>query len=206
MALHANAARFDFISTHGYAWLFPKKDHLSVGAISVKRGKVALKRQFSKYVKDVGIKQIQKMEHHGSVIPLSPRQDGFARNRVVLVGDSAGFADPVTTEGIYFAVKSGQLAARALIASDFNANRTVTNYEKTIRQTILPELAAARIYAKILYSSPRLRTLALRRYGERLTNAIVNVILGERTYYREILNPRNYLKLFTVRSGVKRAY
>lgn len=61
MAFHANAARFDFIFTEGYAWLFPKKDHLSVGVLSVKRGKFSLKSLFSQYVNCVGIRDVQKM-------------------------------------------------------------------------------------------------------------------------------------------------
>lgn len=197
MALHAEAARFDFdASPHGYAWLFPKKDHLSIGILSVRRGNIGLNRLFRQYLKSLGINDIQKKELHGAVIPMAPRQDGFARDRVILVGDSAGFADPVTAEGIYFAIKSGQLAARALISSDLNARRAVTLYEKVIRETILSELSAARVLSKVLYSSSKLRTWALRCYGERLASAVTDVIIGERTYHETLSNPKNYLRLF----------
>ncbi len=197
MAFYADSARFDFdITPQGYAWLFPKSDHLSTGILSVKRGKAALKSLIFKYLKTIGIGEVRKKEYHGSMIPLTPRQDGFARDRVILVGDSAGFVDPVTAEGISFAIKSGQLAARALIASDFDAHRTITIYEKALRQAILPELAAARILAKVLYGPLRLRTWAFRRYGKKLADAVTDVVLGERTYHGELLNPKNYLKLF----------
>jgi geranylgeranyl reductase family protein len=200
MTLFAKAARFDFDATpHGYAWLFPKKDHLSVGVLSIKRGKVALRRLFQQYLSSLGIREIKKKALNGAVIPLTPRKDGFSRDRVILVGDSAGFADPVTAEGIYFAVKSGQLAARALIASQCNVKRTVTSYEKLIHQTILPELTAARVLARVLYSPPKLRAWVFRRYGEKFANAVTDVIIGSRTYHETISNPKNYLKLLALR-------
>jgi len=197
MARYADQARFDLdIPVHGYAWLFPKSDHLSAGVLSVRRGKVALRSRFSRYVKTIGIRNIRKKEHHAGLIPLTPRKDGFARHRVLLTGDSAGLADPLTAEGIYFAVKSGHMAARALTASDFSAERTAALYEASLRRTILPELTAARILAKVLYGSPRLRTWVFRRYGDRFIHAVRDIILGERSYHKEILNPRNYLRFF----------
>jgi geranylgeranyl reductase family protein len=202
LSLHVNTARFDFdISPHGYAWLFPKKNHLSAGVLSVRHGKVALKNLLFRYLKAVGISEVQKTELRGSVIPLTPRQDGFARDRVILTGDSAGFADPLTAEGISFAIRSGHLAAWALLSADFNAHRTVTIYEKAIRRTIVPELTAARILAKVLYGSPKLRTWVFRRYGKKITHAVTDIILGERSYHNLITNPKNYLKLLSARNA-----
>ena len=59
----------------------------------------------------------QALERHGFVIPVRPRTGSLARERMLLVGDAAGLADPVTAEGISLAVRSGGLAADAIIAS-----------------------------------------------------------------------------------------
>ncbi len=196
MDRHARTARFDFdIPPHGYAWLFPKADHLSVGVLSVRRGHVRLKRVLAQYLSALGIKEVEREERHGFVIPISPRRDGFARNRVILVGDAAGFADPVTAEGISFAIRSGQLAAAALIQEAFEWPRSSTTYEDLIKQHITPELSAAHLLAKVLYVYPRVRTWTFRRYGGKITDAVTDIFMGASTYHGAISNPMNYLKL-----------
>lgn len=196
---YLDQARFDFdIPPHGYAWVFPKADHLSVGVLNVARGNVALKTAFAQYCHVLGIKRIAKEERHGFVIPISPRRDGFARNRVMLVGDSAGFAEPVTGEGISFAIRSGQLAAEALLQAEFEVSRASEGYERRVRETIAPELSAARILARFLYGLPNFRTWAFRHYGSKFTNAVADIFMGQRTYYGAISNPHNYLKLISL--------
>jgi hypothetical protein len=51
---------------------------------------------------------------HGHTIPLYTRPRPVATDRVLLVGDAAGLVDPLTGEGIRFALKSGRLAAESL--------------------------------------------------------------------------------------------
>jgi geranylgeranyl reductase family protein len=202
MAPYAGCARFDFdLPPHGYAWLFPKSDHLSLGVLSMRRGSGGLKRSYAQYLKAAGIKDIVTEDRHGFVIPLSPRQDGFARNRVLLVGDSAGFADPLTGEGISFAIRSGRMAADALLAGRFDAHRCLARYEQSVRETIVPELAAARLLAKFLYGSARLRAWAFGRHGERFTDVVADILMGSSSYRASLWNVKNYLKLLRARGG-----
>lgn len=194
-------ARFDFdVPQLGYAWVFPKSDHVSLGVLSVTRRNVQLRAALARYCDAIGIKRVLKEARHGFVIPVAPRRDGFARNRVLLVGDAAGFADPVTAEGISYAVQSGQLAADALINAKFDVRCVSQCYETMVRATIAPELKAARLLAKVLYSSPSLRTWAFRRYGNTLTEAVADIFMGERTYHGAISNPSNYLRLLSHRN------
>src|SRR5438046_476944 len=96
----ARAPRFDVgIVPHGYAWVFPKAAHLSVGVLSMRRGAGHLHRDLEQYLKALDIVP-RAVERHRFVIPVRPRAEGFARHRVLLVGDAAGFADPVTAEGV----------------------------------------------------------------------------------------------------------
>src|SRR5262249_53148936 len=67
-------ARFDFgVAPYGYGWVFPKKDHLSIGVLSMHRRSINLGAVFEQYLKAVGIDQIEKAERHGFVIPVKPR-------------------------------------------------------------------------------------------------------------------------------------
>jgi len=194
-------ARFDFdIPRRGYAWVFPKRDHLSLGVLSVTGRNVRLKAALAQYCDVIGVKRVLKEERHGFVIPVAPRRDGFARNRVLLVGDAAGFADPVTAEGISYAVQSGQLAADALMKAKFDVKRVSECYETMVREAIAPELKAARLLAKVLYGSSSLRTWAFGRYGSTLTEAVADIFMGERTYHGAISSPSNYLKLICHRN------
>jgi geranylgeranyl reductase family protein len=194
-------ARFDFdIPRRGYAWVFPKRDHLSLGVLSVTGRNAQLKTAFTQYCDVIGIKRVLMQERHGFVIPVAPRRDGFARNRLLLVGDAAGFADPVTAEGISYAVQSGQLAADALMKAKFDVRHASMCYETMVRKAIAPELKAARLLAKVLYGSPSLRRWVFRRYGNALTETVADIFMGERTYHGAISNPSNYLRLLSHRN------
>jgi len=70
------------------------------------------------------VKRVQAVSGHdiprpqGHMIPLG----GFARvptisNRVMLAGDSAGFAEPLLGEGIYFSILGGQIAGSVAAAA-----------------------------------------------------------------------------------------
>ncbi len=143
----------------------------------------------------LGIGQIIHIAKHGYVIPLCPRTEGFSRGRMLLAGDAAGLADPITAEGITHAIRSGQLAAQAIIEAK-NEPATVRRiYAHALEREILSELRYARILARILYDRPRLRTWLMGRYGQRLTEVMADIMLGERTYSEVLAEPLNYLKL-----------
>jgi geranylgeranyl reductase family protein len=97
----------------GYVWIFPKADHLSVGiaALHPRRGELqaVLRREMARRGIDV-----EQGVRHGHTIPLYTRPRPVATGRILLAGDAAGVVDPLTGEGIRFALKSGQLAAEAL--------------------------------------------------------------------------------------------
>jgi flavin-dependent dehydrogenase len=72
---------------------------------------------------------------------LSARQisrDRLAGDRWCLAGDAAGLVDPITREGIFFALKSADLAADALVADGGRAG-----YAQSIAREVHPELRRA---------------------------------------------------------------
>src|SRR5207249_746147 len=79
------------------------------------------------YLRLIGLAP-QATERHGFVIPIRPRAGPLARERMLLVGDAAGLADPVTAEGISPAARSGGLAADAIIASELDPPRARAGY------------------------------------------------------------------------------
>jgi geranylgeranyl reductase family protein len=199
-ARFAGAARFDFgVPADGYGWVFPKAEHLSVGCLTTgrrSRGNGSesgdLKRHFEAYLGRLGLDRPIAREDHGFVIPTRPRAPSAARDRVLLVGDAAGLADPLTCEGISNAIRSGRIAARAVIETRAAPDRTAERYQELLGAEILGELRWARRLAPLLYGAPGLRALVFRRVGPSLCEAFTDIFSGRRTYSEVMRRPASY--------------
>lgn len=200
-------ARFDFgIIPGGYGWVFPKKEHLSIGILNMKQNKLNLNEAFQIYLDKIGIKNILNVERHGYVIPMNRSNKKFARNRIFLTGDAAGLVDPITGEGISFAILSGKIAAKSLIKNSLREDISEEFYNIEISKIILSELSAAKKLSYFIYEYPAVRKMIFKFYGERLSELISDVIMGEKKYTEILKNPFNYFKLFykwNLKSSVK---
>jgi len=180
----AGAPRFDVgLVPYGYAWVFPKAAHLSVGVLTAHRGSINLHRHLEDYLRAIGLVP-RSMRRHGFVIPVRPRAGPLARGRVLLTGDAAGLADPLTAEGISLAARSGWFAAEAIHgawAAGLDPRRVGAAYTRLLRP-MLADLRVGRWLARLLYDHPRARAWIFRRRGQRLVEAITDVFLGVRTY------------------------
>jgi geranylgeranyl reductase family protein len=177
------AARFDLgLPEGGYAWVFPKRAHLSVGVVRMRRGPARLDEALAAYLGRLGIAQPRRLERHGWSIPLAPRPGGLARGRVLLAGDAAGLADPLTAEGIGPALESGRMVAAAIADADLEPGRAAPLYEQRLESELLEELRAATRLATLLYRRPRLRALAFGLRGRALAELFTDVVTGERSY------------------------
>jgi geranylgeranyl reductase family protein len=191
-------ARFDFgVLPHGYAWAFPKNDHMSIGVLSTAQRGGDLNSSMARYLDQLGCDSVTQVERHGFVIPIRPRRGPFADKRILLVGDAAGFADPVTGEGISFAIRSGLMAAQSLIDSHLEEGSVKQAYTRSLAETILPELRGGRWLARLLYNFPRTRSWAFSRQGQRLCEAVTDVMAGKRSYRDLAFTPRTLLRLLT---------
>jgi FADH2-dependent halogenase len=118
------------------------------------------------------------------VSPMQMTSDFSYRNRrlfgprLLRVGDAAGFLDPVFSSGVYIAMYSGRLAARAVLASlaaGDDGRRQFKNYEKTIAQ-------AMNLYWEMVqgfYSRPFMELFMEPRDKFQLPDAIVAILAGE---------------------------
>ena len=103
----------------GYLWSFPRTDHLSVGicAKMAEYSTAALRKHLEDFIREEKI-STQDARFYSHVLP-SP-QLGTLRNRKIvgrnwaLAGDAAACVDPITGEGLFYALRSGDLLAQAL--------------------------------------------------------------------------------------------
>ena len=191
-------ARFDFgLLPQGYAWAFPKKDRLSIGVLSMAQGGNDLRQTMARYLDLLGCGSVTQVERHGFVIPIRPRRGPFIDKRILSVGDAAGFVDPVTGEGISFAIRSGLLAAQALIDSQLDDESARNAYTGSVAEEILPELRRGRVLARLLYNFPRTRSWAFSQLGQRLCEAVTDVMAGKRQYRDLRFKPRTLFRLLS---------
>lgn len=189
-------ARFDFGAVpRGYGWIFPKAGHLSVGVVSMQSKTTGLKQALQHYLKAAGLGGTAPLKTRGALIPVSPRTDGFAKGRVLLAGDAAGLADPLTAEGISHALLSGRLAAQALVAAEFTPPAARRIYHAKLKAHILAELRIAGFFARRVFFRPRLVDAFFSRRGQAFVEGVTDLATGRQTYRRLLLNPGNYLKL-----------
>jgi geranylgeranyl reductase family protein len=186
LARLGQAARFDFgLPARGYAWVFPKANHLSIGVLSTRRGTRDLADSLSRYLDRLDIRPVH-VERHGYVIPTRPADGPLARGRLLAVGDAAGLADPLTAEGISFAALSGRMAARALVRGGLDVVRTRDRYERAVARHIRPELRAARMLARVVYGPAPVQTAVYRTIGPRLAGAVADVAAGTRSWRQAV--------------------
>jgi len=129
----------------GYIWSFPRPGHLAIGICAqADAGRTAesLRAQTSAWMAATGIARGATLEPYSWPIPSLSARDFDALEitgpRWGLVGDAAGLVDPITREGIYFALASGQWIADALMA-----DHPAPGYASQVRDEAITELARA---------------------------------------------------------------
>jgi flavin-dependent dehydrogenase len=116
---------------------------------------------------------------------------------VLLAGDAAGLADPLTGEGISLAILSGRLAAESLLAVRLDPGAAARAYLQSLRRYVLGELRIARGLAWVLYRRPALARRLLPRLGQLAGEALTEVVAGHRTYRALIGSGRAWRRLLT---------
>jgi geranylgeranyl reductase family protein len=99
----------------GYLWIFPKGDHLSVGIGALLPRPGMLQNKLHSVMANWGI-PLEGAALRGHPLPINLRRARIATARTLLVGDAAGLLDPLSGEGIRPAIKSGRLAAEAILS------------------------------------------------------------------------------------------
>jgi len=114
----------------GYGWVFPKKNRITVGIAGLYKHNKDIKTLFHRFLQnDLGVSPDVTMK--GYYLPFGHYNKNLAKGSVLLVGDAAGLVDPITGEGIAFAMESGQMAAQSIIeASRAHDPDTASGYYK----------------------------------------------------------------------------
>lgn len=128
----------------GYLWSFPRPGHLAVGACtqadegSTTAMHALTDRWLDSYPPAAGLPRRRYAWPIPSLSAGALEREQPAGPGWMLLGDAAGLVDPITREGIYFALRSGMLAAQALARPSASSL-----YSTAIREELHGELRRA---------------------------------------------------------------
>lgn len=173
---------FDFGSVpYGYGWIFPKADHLSLGVGGLKEMIKNPRLYYSLFLSDQYlIDDIKSERKFGYTIPIFDGESKIISSRTMLAGDAAALVDPFLGEGIYYAIRSGQIAAE-VAENILHGSTTTASYQERIAREIYPEFQYARKIGIIFYTFPKIGYELLKRYPE-FYELIFDVVRGEASY------------------------
>lgn len=172
----------------GYAWVFPKEGRLSVGVVLPAGSGRQLRAAADALIDELGLPDARIEHAQGHKVRSRRAHEPVASDRVALVGDAAGLADEFTQEGIFYAIRSGQLAAEAAMAC-MTGKRAQARYEASLDHEIMPELRAARLIGYMFYGMLRRfggTWLRGSRYAGSLWESFFKAQRGDSTYAREL--------------------
>ena len=165
----------------GYAWVFPKRNHLSVGAGCLASKARHLNRHHQKFLNSLGIGSYTIARSSSHLIPMCTKGRFVWQDKALLLGDAAGFTDPLTGEGIYNAIQSAQLAAPVIENSLVRGKVGLQDYQQIVEWKIMSELRIARTLSKNFVRFPRL-AFGVFNQSEEVWRAVSNLMLGEINY------------------------
>jgi geranylgeranyl reductase family protein len=99
----------------GYAWIFPKGDHINVGVGGWESVGPTLRGHLGSLCRAHGISEQSVSDLRGHRLPLRRSGSVAARGRALLVGDAGGLVDPLSGDGMYEAFASSRLATESIV-------------------------------------------------------------------------------------------
>jgi flavin-dependent dehydrogenase len=162
----------------GYIWVFPRPDHVSAG-IAAKIGETTtadLRHQLEQWLHENDF-NLQGAHFYSHILPalrantldsMSVRGEGW-----MMIGDSAGLVDPITGEGLYYALRSAELCAEALLAAE------PEHYQVRLEREILSELKLAARISQRFYTG--------QIFGESILERMIT-LTGQNQSIRELMS------------------
>lgn len=191
-----NGSPDDRAAPEGYAYIFPKRDHVNVGIgyvldhfrRDVQRRPYDLQQQFVDDLRRRGIVEGRSVRDNFTpfIIPVGGPLKRPGAGRVLLAGDAGGFVNGFTAEGIYYAMVTGEQAARAVldVRPERVSARLAARYRKACAAEIGAELRDSVRVQRHLFADRRriARVITAARDNPRLTRLVLDYAMGRRTY------------------------
>ena len=127
----------------GYAWVFPKGDHVNFGVGGSTEEGPRLREHLRRLCERHGAELEELGELRGFRLPMRLPSSCLSRGPALLVGDAAGLVDPVSGDGMYEGILSGSLATRAVLDVLEGREETLDPYGPRLTRQLAPLLWAS---------------------------------------------------------------
>ncbi len=188
----------------GYGWIFPKKDHISVGVGGPATLSKGMMPYYERFLASAGITtDISKagelafsetLSLKSWPIPVRVKKTQFHKGNIMIAGDAAGLTDPLTGEGIYYAVRSGKLAAKACIDHLSGDSGAMAAYTRSVNDELMNELTEANRIKAIFNMMPGTIHNWVKT-SDRAWGAFGKILRGER-FYADVRSGFGTLRFF----------
>ena len=181
----------------GYAYIFPKRDHVNIGIgyvlsyfrEEVDRAPYELQRDLVSRLRARGVVVGASVRDNFTpfLIPVGGPLPRPGRGRVLLAGDAGGFVNGFTAEGIYYAMVSGDLAARTIASFSHGRSAAVDlarPYRRALNKEIGAELRDSVLIQRYLFGDRRRIAAAISEAPRQaaMIRLILDLIIGRRSY------------------------
>jgi flavin-dependent dehydrogenase len=184
---------------NGYGWVFPKKEWLSIGIGGMFRETLKMnpRQYFKSFLKGLTyLPEGKAGKVIGHLLPsFYDEKQKVSQGRFLLVGDAAHLMDPLQGEGIYYAVRSGMLAAEAILEWKKEGISPSDFYQKAVCFEIFQNLKWALNFSHFVFRFTKLAYRTLKRYPE-LGEVYIQVLEGKETYEGFVIKVKERMKDF----------
>jgi geranylgeranyl reductase family protein len=170
-------ALFDWGADRGaYAWLFPKRDTLTIGVIQRIGLPDATRAYLELWLRQLGLAGATRVRESGHLTRWRSSRSPLRRGSVLVAGEAAGLLEPWTREGISFALRSGVMAGAAAASAARAADATsrdaaLDGYVTAVQRELVPQIQAGAAMLTVLERTPAL-----------LHRVLAHTALGRRTF------------------------
>lgn len=180
-------------TAEGYAYVFPKRDHVNIGIgyvlshyrESVDAAPYELQRSFVARLRERGIVEGDSVRENFTpfLIPVGGPLPQVGRGRVLLAGDAGGFVNGFTAEGIHYAMVTGQLAAQVVVTNG-DTRSLARRYAAACDYEIGTELRDSVAIQRFLFADRRriARVIDGANREKAATRLILEFATGRRSY------------------------
>ena len=175
----------------GYIWVFPRCGHLSVGICGKGEPASALRKSLESFMERRGISW-KGAAFYSHLLPSldsgSWRDNRVAGDGWMAVGDAAGLVDPITGEGLYYAIRSADLAASTFLSWNGGPASDGSQYRAALRLAFAADLELGAALAKRIFRGRFLRqpvtarTVQFTRRSPRFAAIIQDLFAGRQPY------------------------
>lgn len=165
----------------GYGWIFPKSDRLSIGVGTFLNKSADIKEKLNNLLTKNMISNNAEIKVYGHQLSFPDGNEGiYNSDKIILIGDATGLADPFTGEGIYNAILTANISYD-VINKYLNKKCEFDEYTERIKKEVIPDIKWAYRLSLFAYNNMPFIQKAI-RFFPNVLSYFIDIIMGDDNY------------------------